>query len=147
MKSNFSSSTPKIDKKRKRKHETIESDSKNSDKLESQESLFPGKVNLNRQSLPSTGKIETIDGCTKSLLEVSRRLDGLLSHSRQMNAELKKVRQDMDSMEGKLDRVSQNCKKTQTEFRQMAEASENVPNHESEEVTRILEMAFNDYSR
>jgi excinuclease UvrABC nuclease subunit len=64
-----------------------------------------------------------------------------------MNAELKQVRQDLDCMEGNLDRVSENCKKTQSEFREMAETSENLLNHESEEVTRILELAFNDYSR
>ena len=61
-----------------------------------------------------------------------------------MNAELKKVRQDMDSMEGNLDRVSKDCKKRQSEFRQMA-AEENVQSCESDEVTRILET-YSDFS-
>ena len=43
-----------------------------------------------------------------------------------------------------LDRVSKDCKKRQSEFRQMA-AEENVQSCESDEVTRILET-YSDFS-
>jgi len=98
-------------------------------------------------------KLESVDTCTESLFEVSKRLDKLLSNSRQMNDDLKKLRQDLDVMELNLGRVSDDCKKTKSEFRERAMSSDFYSmspvdlDTDSDLVDRILESAFRDTSR
>jgi hypothetical protein len=98
-------------------------------------------------------KLESVDTCTESLFEVSKRLDKLLSNSRQMNDDLKKVRQDLDVMELNLGRVSDDCKKTKSEFRERAMSSDYYSmspvdlDTDPDLVDRILESAFRETSR
>ena len=98
-------------------------------------------------------KLESVDTCTESLLEVSKRLDTLLSNSRQMNNDLRKVRQDLDVMELNLGRVSDDCKKTKSEFRERAMSSDYFSmspvdlDTDPDMVDRILESAFRATSR
>ncbi len=98
-------------------------------------------------------KLDSVDSCTESLLEASKRLDKLLSNSRQMNDDLRKVRQDLDVMELNLGRVSDDCKKTKSGFQDKAMSSDYYSmspadlDADPDLVDRILESAFRDTSR
>ena len=118
---------------------------------ENSRQFFPAKAStpkLDKRRLPAEKtdsrkrKIDSaeVDNCAASLLEVSRRLDGLLSNSRKMSDDLRKVRNDFDSFEVNLGRVSDDFRMTHSQFRQTARPQEDA--EESELVTKVLVAAF-----
>jgi hypothetical protein len=135
------SSTPKIDRRRSsiqksEKPFTLTEEFENP--LTSIEKRFTSTHKFDNRKR----KLESVDSCTESLLEVSRRLDGLLSNSRKMNEDLKKVRLDLNCVEVDMARVSENCKKAKSQFRENENVDPMSQSEESEFVTNILNAAF-----
>jgi uncharacterized protein YabN with tetrapyrrole methylase and pyrophosphatase domain len=128
------SSTPKIDRRR--------SSIQKSEKRFTLTEEFEKRLTSTHKFDNRKRKLESVDSCTESLLEVSRRLDSLLSNSRKMNEDLKKVRLDLNCVEVDMARVSENCKKTKSQFRENENVDPMSQSEESEFVTNILNAAF-----